>query len=52
MAGAFYLLPGVIWPGTWKYGSAGIVLPGQGHQYSSSSTDHWRTPAFKVRAGE
>ena len=33
MAGAVYLLPGVIWPGAWKYGQAGIVLPDQEHQY-------------------
>ena len=24
-------VPGVIWPGTWEYVLAGIVLPGQGH---------------------
>ena len=40
MVEAFYLLPEVIWPGTREYGSAGIVLPGQGHQYSSSKTDY------------
>ena len=40
MAWAYYLLPWVIQPGTREYELAGIVLPGQGHQYSGSSTDY------------